>query len=157
MLKHIWLSILFITLIATGIMPQYPSTMLKVTIVGDDIELFDIHNRVIEPLMVKRTMISSYSANNNFSEFYIVASTGERTQAITYVNGYLISIEGQMHETPPIVSEIDGVMISISGYETSKTFIYDCQEKQELHSENKPTTIFIRESPIYLPPRRIII
>jgi hypothetical protein len=154
MVKYFGLSLLLSGLVMIGIVPQHPPILLKALLVEDNFQFLDFQNRVIEPLMVKNTVFSDSEVCTS-CKMCLVKSTGAETLALTYIDGHIVCVWGKMWVTQPIVQKIKGVSISVSGYETCNSLVYDCREKQDPHSEGQQKAVIIREPPIYLPPKRI--
>jgi hypothetical protein len=132
--------------------------VLIATVTEDIIQLRDAHGRIIEPLLLKRTILLDYEVTG-LAEVRLVEPKGVGLLACAYINGYLVWVEGQMWGSPSRppwdeAKETEDVMVVGWGYITGSGVAYNCRERREPDSEEQPKLIFAREPPRYLPPKR---
>ncbi len=157
--RFVTLSCLLSAVLLIGLVPQYPQTLLIATVTEGFVQFRDVQNRIVEPLLFKRTVVSD-SEVTNLSEVRLVEPKGVGSLACTYVDGYLVWAEGQMWGVPPNpvfdeAEETDDVTVVGWGYITGNAVAYDCRERQEPHSEDQSKLTSVREPFGYLPAKRI--
>jgi hypothetical protein len=160
--KHaIALSCLVISTILLIALPSQKNVppLVRVTFTIDSIEFVDARGSIVESLVLKRTVLSEAKVTAP-AQACLAKPKGARTLAYAYIDGYLVSAEGQTWGSPSVpmqneAEKTEGATVSTSGtFVSGSAVAYSCEDRQEPHSDRQLKSILIREPPRYLPPKR---
>jgi hypothetical protein len=145
--KHaIALSCLLIcSILPVGLPPEDTPTPLTVTLSEGGFQFADAHGYTVEPLPARAPLTEP---------------KGTRIFACAHIDGYVVWAEGQIWDSPNVVThdgseEAEGVTIVVSGTSLVISAVtYEWVGTQEPHGNEQRAPMLVPELPRYLPPRR---